>query len=212
MTDYPVALAVEDFVPVALTATGIALLGGYADARLGARAGRLTRVAACSVGAGGLAKAGWKLIVALDGPDVRWLYHALFPLLAIGFTLLAQALWDRLPPYLSAGSLVAALAVSAVIADTWPAMVLTIAAVTVCAVRLLLLARGDRDRAGAWLFGIWLAGQYVLGPLAARPDQSVALQWIEQACNTLTQGAFAYAAWRLSRSPRSQTAKEAVTA
>ncbi|QKW35545.1 hypothetical protein HUT06_17130 [Actinomadura sp. NAK00032] len=28
----------------------------------------------------------------MDGPDVRWLHEALFPPLAIGFTLLAYAL------------------------------------------------------------------------------------------------------------------------
>jgi len=206
MTDYPVALAVEDFVPVALTVTGIAHLASYARHRLGAPAMRLTWAAAVAVGAGGFAKALWKLIVALDGPDVRWMYHLLFPLLAVGFVLLACALWDRLPPHAPIGLLLIALTASAALRDTWPAMILVIAAVTACAVRLVLLARADRDPSSAALFAIWLTGQYVLGPLAARTDQSIALQWIEQSCNTLTQAAFAYAAWRLSH------LKEPVTA
>ena len=35
-----------------------------------------------SVTCGGLAKAAWKLIRALDGPDLKWLDASLFPFLA----------------------------------------------------------------------------------------------------------------------------------
>ncbi|MEU5882454.1 hypothetical protein [Spirillospora sp. NPDC047279] len=200
MTDYPVALAAEDFVPVVLTTVGIALLVPYVSGRRGEQAGRLTALAAAFAGAGGLSKATWKLIVALDGPDLQWLNQALFPLLMIGFTLLARALLpeSRGVAYALAAVPVLGLVCSALLRDTWPAMVLTIVLVSVIAVRLALLARADGDTTAAALFGVWLAGQYVLGPLAARPDQTVALQWIEQGCNTLTQAAFAYGAWRLA--------------
>ncbi|OLT33468.1 hypothetical protein BJF79_34635 [Actinomadura sp. CNU-125] len=63
-------------------------------------------------------------------------------------------------------------------------------------------ARRAGDPLATPLFAAWLAGQYVLGPLAARADQSVALQWVEQTCNTLAQAAFAFAAWRLGTTTR----------
>lgn len=193
MSDYPVALAAEDFVPVALTALGVWLLRQRHP---------LLPVAAVVIVAGGFAKATWKLIVAFDGPDLHWLAGALFPLLAVGFTTLVFALSreTRRPPHpaVLAVPLVAALAASAVLRDTWPAMVWTILAVTGAAVLLLRSAMRAGDPLAATLFGAWLAGQYLLGPMAARAEQSIALQWAEQSCNTLAQAAFAFAAWRLT--------------
>ncbi|TDC89033.1 hypothetical protein [Actinomadura sp. 7K507] len=199
MTDYPVSLAVEDFVPVALTAFGVAMLRHRHP---------LVLPAAVLVVSGGFAKATWKLIVALDGPDIQWMYHALFPLLATGFTLLVFALtrgrWRAALPV----PLAAALAASAALSDTWPAMVWTIAAVTAVAVLLALDARRRGDPLAASLFALWLGGQYLLGPMAARAEQTIALQWVEQACNTVTQAAFAFAAWRLGRAADANKEKE----
>ncbi|MFA1542516.1 hypothetical protein [Actinomadura monticuli] len=205
MSEYPIALAVEDFVPVALTAAGVALLRHKHP---------LVPAAAVLVVAGGFAKATWKLIVALDGPDLRWLHEALFPLLAAGFTLLVFALARELRrpghPVALAVPLAAALAASAALRDTWPAMVWTIIAVTGAGALLLRAAARAGDRLGASLFGLWLAGQYLLGPMAARAEQSISLQWVEQSCNTFAQAAFAYAAWRLAtaanRTPEAERA------
>ncbi|NKZ07607.1 hypothetical protein [Actinomadura latina] len=200
MTEYPIALAAEDFVPVALTAAGVAMLRHKHP---------LVPVAAALVVAGGFAKATWKLVVALGGPDLRWLHEALFPLLAIGFTLLVFALARELRrsghPAMLAVPLASALAGSAVLRDTWPAMVWTIIAVTGAGALLLRSAARAGDRLGASLFGLWLAGQYLLGPMAARAEQSIALQWVEQSCNTVAQAAFAFAAWRLTTATRART-------
>jgi hypothetical protein len=210
--DYPVALALQDFVPVVLTGIGAACLIRPVG-RAAPRAGTTAATATALILAGGLSKAVWKLVVSLDGPDVQPLNKALFPLLAAGFLLLAHALLSlpspvpsprgagRVPPlwgFAATWTLLGAL--SLLLASTLPVMVLTIAAVTVCGVRLILLARAAGDTPAASAAGLWLLGMYVLGPLAARPDQSVALQWTEQGCNTLTQAALLIAALRLARS------------
>lgn len=213
--DYPLALAVEDFVPVVLTGVGAALLTGPLR-RHGARTGRAATAGAALIFLGGLSKASWKLTVALDGPDVQALNKALFPCLSAGFLLLAQALLtlptagareraaDRgSPPLWGFAAVWAATGLAGLLlTSTAPHMVLTIVAVTVCAVRLILLARSHGDTLAASAGGLWLTGMYVLGPLAARPDQSVALQWVEQSANTLTQAAFVLLAWRLARHRR----------
>lgn len=210
--DYPVSLAVEDFVPVVLTALAAARLVAPV-ARTG-RAGRdLAAAGAVLIAGGGLSKAAWKLTVALDGPDIQALNKALFPLLSAGFLLLALALL-RLPlpivpgtagrsvgtrlAWVFAGLWAVTATASAAFTSTVPVMMLTIAAVTVCAVRLILLARAAGDTFAASAAGFWLLGMYVLGPLAARPDQSIALQWVEQSCNTVTQAAVLIAAWRMA--------------
>jgi hypothetical protein len=215
--DYPVALALEDYVPVLLTGTGLALLVPYAR-----RFGTAPYVAAGAVLAlaGGLLKATWKLIVSLDGPDVQWMNTALFPLLCTAFLLLLYAFYrpaEGRARAVLAGSLLALLALgqgaSLAVGDTWPAMTLMIVAVSVLTVRFIMLARAAGDVPAVVLFAVWQIGQYLLGPMATRADQSTALQWVEQSCNTVAQGAFAFAAWRLSRapSPAPVPAKEVAT-
>ncbi|MFD3807653.1 hypothetical protein ACFWSF_26080 [Streptomyces sp. NPDC058611] len=212
--DYPLSLAVEDFVPVVLTGVGAVLLTGPLRGH-SARTGRAAVAGTVLVFLGGLSKATWKLVVALDGPDIQALNKALFPCLSAGFLLLAHALLTlpadgsdpasvrRPPPLWGFAAVWAATgAAGLLLASTAPHMVLTIVAVTVCAVRLILLARSHGDGVAAAAGGLWLTGMYALGPLAARPDQSVALQWVEQSANTLTQGAFVLLAWRLTKHRR----------
>ncbi|WP_436775829.1 hypothetical protein [Yinghuangia sp. YIM S09857] len=214
--DYPLALALEDLVPVAFTGVGVAFLVGHlaASGPAGARTGRgvaEARVGAALVVLGGSAKAVWKVVVAADGPDHTWLESLLFPCLGTGFSLLALALLKardavggearrRTPPLWAVlGTCAAAVGAAAALRDTWPALILTVLASTVTAVTLVLRAKHAGDIPAAALFGGWLAGMLILGPLAGRSDQTIALQWVEQLCNTVTQGAFAVAAWRLAR-------------
>ncbi|MFD3682878.1 hypothetical protein [Streptomyces sp. NPDC058613] len=212
--DYPLSLAVEDFVPVVLTGAGAALLT-LPLRRCGPGTGRAAAAGAVLVFLGGMSKATWKLVVALDGPDITVMNKALFPLLSAGFLLLAYALLAlnpdndasadgrRRPPLWAWAALWAAVgAAGLVLGSTAPSLVLTIVAVTLCGVHLILLARSLGDFPAAAAGGLWLAGMYALGPLAARPDQSVALQWVEQSANTATQAAFLFAAWRLVRRHR----------
>ncbi|GAA3447605.1 hypothetical protein [Planomonospora venezuelensis] len=200
--DYPAALAVEDFVPVLLTTAGVLLLARRAGP---AAAARRIVAAAALIGAGGLGKAVWKLVMALDGPDLPWLEALLFPLLTLGFGLLA---WTLAAPDGPAPRWVAVLvpgltlacALGAVLSGrTIPMLVSASVFATVCGVHLIAAARRQGDPLAAGLFGVQLLGFFVLGPLAARPDQTVALQWAEQLCNTAAQAAFAVAAFRLGR-------------
>ena len=57
--------------------------------RINAVAGRQARLALLLIGAGGLLKASWKLIIATTGNDVVWMDNSLFALLGPGFTLMA---------------------------------------------------------------------------------------------------------------------------
>lgn len=202
--DYPVSLAVEDFVPVAFTTCGVLLLR-----RLTGTPGVL--VAAVLIGAGGFAKATAKLIVALDGPDVVWLRGLLFPLLTLGFALLYLELTRPPGAGVSRGragvaaAIVTACAVAAVLlADVLPMLVSTTVFATLTAVHLIGRARSGGDTRTAVLFGAQLAVFFVLGPLGAREDQTVTLQWIEQLTNTAGQAAFLLGAFRLTGRARGE--------
>ncbi|GAB2839315.1 hypothetical protein GCM10022221_43550 [Actinocorallia aurea] len=181
--EYTVPLAAEDFVPVALTVTGVLLLSKLDDLDT-----RLVRTAALLLGLGGFAKCGWKLLIAATDIDLWVMPLLLFPLLSAGFLTLVKALEPRLPIAAAAGVWMAGLATSFAIGDTLPMLVLTIGTSTAAAVYLFRRHK---------LFLLWIAGQYALGPLGGQEHQTITLQWIEQSINTASQAVFAFAAWRV---------------
>lgn len=211
--DYPVLLAVEDFVPVLFTSAGVVLLRRIVGPP------RVVLAAAVLVGAGGLAKATAKLIVACGGPDLPWLRELLFPLLTLGFALLcapvARAATGAVPRWLTVliPALTAACALSAfAMADTLPLLVSTTVFSLLTGIYLIAWARQRGDRVAAVLVGIQLLGFVVLSPLGALPNQTVALQWGEQLCNTAAQAAFLIAVWRLSTGERAAADSDRVRA
>ncbi|WP_306357937.1 MULTISPECIES: hypothetical protein [unclassified Nocardia] len=221
VVDYPVSLAVEDFVPVLLTTAGVLLLG-----HRGRHSGtpplphRAHVIAAAAlIGTAGFAKASAKLVAALDGPDLPWLSSLLFPLLTLGFGWLCLQLGresSEMPPrwlMLLVPGLTICCGIGALLArDPLPMLVSTTVFATIVGVNLITRARARGDTAAAALFGTQLLGFFILGPLAARPDQTVTLQWIEQLSNTAAQAAFLIACWRLTTHPAAEPADhEAVT-
>ncbi|WP_019930833.1 hypothetical protein [Nocardia sp. BMG111209] len=197
--NYPVPLAVEDFVPVLLTTCGVLLLHRRGP-------GYRIVVAAALIGAGGFAKATAKLIAAAGGPDLPWLRGMLFPLLTCGFALLYLTLTRdsaRIAHRVAAAAVIAASALVAILARSpLPMLVSATVFATLTGFRLIGLARRAGDTTTAVLFGIQLVSFFVLGPLGSRPDQTVALQWTEQLCNTAAQAAFLVAARRSAQPAR----------
>jgi len=191
--EYPVILALEDFVPVAFSVAGALFLS-----RADGIDTRLARIAALLLGLGGVAKAGWKTIIATTDVDLWMVPLALFPLLAAGFLVLIKAAEPRVPIPAIAGLWMAGLGTAFAIGDTLPMLILTIAASTAAAV---ILSRRHK------LFIVWIIGQYLLGPLSSG-DQTIARQWVEQSINTVSQAVFLIAAWRLSTLRAPQTAQE----
>lgn len=196
--DVTFALALEDFVPVILTTIAVTLLARWSPRRRVAGFAGVILIAA-----GGLGKATWKLLAVGWGLDLHILADALFYCLGPGFMLVAWSLLKSagarahwfIPIALTIGALGAAVAVG----DDYPVLILTITGATGTAVALVLLGRARRDRVAVIASAIWIAGQYALGPLATHPDQTLALQWIEQLSNTLAQATLLVAAWRITR-------------
>lgn len=92
MPTYSLAVALFDFIPVAVSAFGLAVLAGA----IGHRHPPLSRVAwaaAIGIPLGGVCKATWKLLVALGVGDFTWLENLLFILMAPGFVAIAFALF-----------------------------------------------------------------------------------------------------------------------
>jgi hypothetical protein len=194
-------LAVHDFVPVALAGVAVTLVarrirwsGAY--------------VGAAMVTAGGLGKAMWKLLFAADVADWPRLADALFPLLGPGFVLLAVAAWGYRSRHAVAGTVAAAAVGLAIpsIADLY--LPVTVLGATSLYAALVRDASRADDRPTVVLLGASLLATYTLGPLSSG-DQTLTAQWVEQSINTVNQGAFALAAWRLRHVPAALVATAA---
>ncbi len=212
-TEYGLALALEDFVPVLLAGAGTVVLGQYAGRVLPA-----VRIPALLFGAlvflGGLAKATWKLLVASEPcRNYPFLENMLFPCLAFGFAGIACALfgvWRRqqVPwwPFLVLPVIGGAAAIA--VWDTWPLLIVSAIFAVFVGVLAIRLSLRDGDKVGAALFVVYIVGTLVLPPLAGRPNQSESLQWGEQSTNTIVQLSFLLGALRLLRRTPATTASD----
>lgn len=205
--DYPVILALEDFVPTLLALAGFWILAGVgATSRVPAG-----RAGAVLIGAGGVAKSLWKLLVAAFGVDLPWLEGALFPLMAAGAVTLIWALL-RTAPWLPFAAVCAAVAAGALVAGTMkPVFILATAGVTTVSVIGAVYAGRHRAQVAIALYTLGIVLVTALVPLRNHPlHETLRLQWIEQGTNTAAQLAFLTAAWLTARACRSPSSSPSV--
>ena len=218
--DYPLAIALEDFIPIVFT-----LLGGIQLSRwVGRRDANLERPALIGtliLSAGGACKATWKLIRSLDGPDIKWLSGALFPFLAVGFALLAWALIvhdyretgsiepgatntpARIPLIVGGCALATAFVASAATGWSRAYVIPTLGLATLGSLSLVIVCvKAARRRKLALVAAAFIAnfvGVLVLSRLSGIELQTIKLQWIEQSVNTFATGCFAWASYQLRK-------------
>ncbi|GAA1624679.1 hypothetical protein ACFQY4_15620 [Catellatospora bangladeshensis] len=197
--DYPVIMAVEDYVPVLLALAGFWLLGG-ASQRIDPVAALLGRAGAVLIGLGGVAKSTWKLVLSSTGTDWPWLEQSLFPLMATGALLVLWSLTTTLRgkvtpwwPYALVWVAVAGAAIGT--GSLQPAFIAATAGVTLISVLGAVLAGRRRAWLAVVLFVLGIVGVTAMVPLRNHPDHhTVAFQWIEQGTNTVAQTLFLIAA------------------
>lgn len=206
---YTVPLAVFDLVPVVLGFVGCLLL-----ARLAARAlpavGLVALLGAVLIGLGGLAKAGWKILLTTAQVDLGWLEQSLFPLLSVGFVLLLWSLWSAIvgrPIVLWPFVLVLALGIVGALAARTMTPLLGVAAGSALMVSGVAIRWAVRDRlpVAVVLYVLGMAASlglaYLAGPKVA---QTSSIQWVEESLNTVGQLCFVIAAallWRRGAPP-----------
>ncbi|WP_372727735.1 hypothetical protein [Nocardioides sp.] len=194
-TEYGLALALEDFVPVILAGAGALALARTCGLRH-PRVAIPAFAGAVLVTAGGLGKALWKTLVAAEPcRNVPLLEQLLFPCLAFGFAALAWAVVSlRRDAVASPVPYVAAPLIGSVAAVLTGSMGPLLGVAALGALWMGLNAATHARLLGrhgvAGLFVAYLIGTLILPPLAARPHQSEGLQWIEQGVNSVVQLCF----------------------
>lgn len=209
-------LAIEDFVPVVLSALGLWFVSRTVRSQNGPL-GKPALVGTAMVALGGLAKATHKLVLAADGRDIAFLDAALFPLLAAGFAVVTASVWStRRPDPSVVAAMVAAPAVWLIGFGLYGATgrgafigLATLSSVTL-SVLLVRWAQRMRDKLAAALFALSLVLTVVLGGMAPTLGDAAEFQWIEQGTNTVAQAVFLLAAIRLYRATADATPSRSV--
>jgi len=216
-------MALQDFMPVALSGAGLLILARMVS-RMDAASGKMAYLGAGLVTMGGLSKAAWKLIMALSNGqnDIVALNDALFWFLAPGFIFFSFALWYGqrktwgprrraniwiLPVIVVALTWGAGLYTGLQMHDPtregrqiWFFILLGMTTIMNFVAGGLAIWQARKQNLGwvAGLFALNLLAIIMLQGLARVASQSVALQWIEQLTNTVAQGAFVWAAFKLA--------------
>lgn len=217
MNDYSIALAIYDFLPSVFT--GFALM--FIAQMVGRSAPQSQGMAVIGGGLvvlAGVLKASWKLIMATTGQDIVLLSEAMFPLMGPGFLLVGLAVWSGLrsargksvPSYLDGIALAILVAVvglalhSMFIAGNergYFPVFLMLASLSNVGLSILLIREALRRqrRTMAFLFFLNIAMVFALQPIAAMPEQSIAIHWFEQTLTSAGAAAFMTAAFLLLR-------------
>jgi len=186
METYPLGLAFFDFVPTFFFLIGAFFLAKTVSICLGLPASRVLMTGAALVFLGGFLKASWKLLYAAQLADVRWMSEAQFLFLGIGFSLIFGIVFLMIRK--EKNSAVAALFFGM---TPWKIPFLFLMIVTSLGTEGILayLAFQRKLRLAAAGFIIGVLGILAMGTFASA-EQSVVMQWIEEAVNALGQGGF----------------------
>jgi hypothetical protein len=191
-TEYSIGLAILDFLPNIAFLVGAYFLVRIALIVRGVKCSRMVMAGTLLVALGGILKATWKIIYASGGPDIQPMSQAQFALAAPGFLamLVVAILIARKQTVSKARSL------PVIAAWKIPLLFLmTIASLGAYGIMSYISFK----RKATWAavgFIVAFVGVLVMGGLASA-DQSVGLQWIEEAINSIGQMGFAAGAFFL---------------
>ena len=208
---YSLALAIENFLPVALLTLGL-----FFTARMLSRksevVGELAYVGSLLIFAGNLLNAIGKLLNAINVAQAAWMKNSLLFLSAPGFVCLAWALWRSKLKDLTAGKVwllplffnAALLALTAAVkmvkgGQTWLHMLLAVTTIASIAafIQLARLALQQQNQLVAMLFILSLGMSLALTLRGS--DGTEAAEWAKQISKTISHGVFAFAAVALTK-------------
>jgi hypothetical protein len=216
VSHYSLSVALFDFVPVLVSTAAygfMAVSATRARSRLSFRAW----VGVALIATGGITKASWKLLDALDEQPPQWLGDLLLPLMAMGLIAIYSCLHEvtkksaadttaAMKPDSITSVLLLATLLSGLLAllqphtRTWfiGLLVTTITANTALVLRAASasIRVGHYATAACFLYnGLAL---FALGGLSRLPAET-ASAWVQEALNLSAQAALALGAWRMSK-------------
>ncbi len=207
--EFTVPMALEDFIPVILTAVGLFFLLKVIIPRH-RNLCTLACLGATLVISDGFLKAVWKLIYAGLGTDIVWMKDSLFVLMGPGFIFVAWALWRGLKDEKSTSKqvwllplliVIPSLCVSAYLATTLP--IKTATKILLMLTTIGILTTNGLIIANCLKRKLYLPVVLILINIItiftqvfiSQLEQTTAMHWIGQVNNTVCWAAFAIALW-----------------
>lgn len=221
MENYTLGLALFDYLPVIAAGFGLYLICKYCASLANYDGVWVVLIPAIAL-TGGVLKASWKLLYALNGSNVGWMSDQLFFFLATAYVMMAAlilrslrahgkgATLDRnwwMAPLLMAGIIVAAALYLylSVASRSWS--ILLLATLSIANLFFLVTLIRHAARRGLRLAIAAFAGNLVLSYLLvwlARQPQTAELQWIEEFLNLGNNSLLAVGAWLLMTAQKVQ--------
>jgi hypothetical protein len=193
--DYPLEIAVVDFVPNLAYLTGAFFIVRLLLLERFRPCARMFMAGSLLVFLGGMLKASWKLIVAAEGPSIAILSDAQFPLLAIGFlgTLVTVIIMARRKRSSDRKTVLPAIL-------AWKIPFLTVMTIAQIGSLGIFAYVANRRKLAAAMVCFILSLLFTLGMASmALVTQTIAIQWIEEGINSGAQISFAVGAYLLYR-------------
>jgi hypothetical protein len=186
MEDYPLSLALFDFLPTLAFLVGAFYLVKTSLICRGQPSSRMLMLSTLLVFLGGFTKALWKLLVAAEVADIFWLGQVQFILSGIGFLGMCVAVIYMVRGHRKAATGGAMLAMA-----TWKIPFLFIMTISSLGANGILaymsFKRGVRMAAVGFVISVM--GIIAMGSLASA-EQTISMQWFEEFVNALTQFGF----------------------
>lgn len=192
MNGITVQMAIVDFIPVALFFTAALLLLRDLYNKMVKGAYALLAAGSIMVLIGGIYKATWKILYALNVCDFTVLGESLFPLQAPGFVLFGLALIGMFTKYnKEKGKQERLLSVGTVplFFSNMPFVVLQIVGCSSAQWCLFAIALRMKKKLAAVLFVLAFVFMLGMGYLSSKFDDSSSMHWVAQFVNILSQGA-----------------------
>jgi hypothetical protein len=186
MSTYPISLAVFDFIPTLAFLIGAFYLVRIGRICRGRPCARMLMAGGLLIFLGGFFKAVWKLLYAAGIADIQWMSQGQFVFSAIGFlaVFIAVLYMIRGQRTLAPSSAILSMAV-------WKIPFLFLMTVTSLGAEGILAYLSFQRKANlaATGFVIGVLGLLAMGALASA-EQTLAMQWVEEAINAVGQLGF----------------------
>ncbi len=199
MNEFSVAMALVDYIPVALFAAAAVLLQRDLYNKMSKGAFALFAAGTIDVFCAGFLKATWKLLYAAGVCDFQALDQMFFPVQSIGFLLTGLGIIAMLCFRQKSERVYTAAAAPAVFSGTFLFVGLMVAGLGCMAAGLCVLAAKLRRKGAIVLFVLSFVCCLCMGYLSSQDFAKASMNWIAEGVNVVGQGLLLWGAVTLHR-------------
>ena len=189
MNDFSVAMALVDYVPVALFAVAVVLLQQDLYNKMGKGAFTLFAAGTVNIFCAGFLKATWKLLYAAGLCDFQALDAMFFPVQSLGFLLAGLGVAAMVCCRRKSGRVYSAAAAPAVFSGTFLFVGLMVAGLACMNAGLSYVAVKMKKPAAAVCFAVTFVCCMGMGYLSSQDFAQASMNWIAEGVNVVGQGA-----------------------